>query len=157
MTQPTVMRRSRTYPVGVDEAFDEVMPMPLELLFSRRYGPLPGIKGVTGQDAPWRTTGQTRTIHLADGGTLREELVEVRRPDVFAYRLTDVTGPLRPLASSIDGRWEFEPAGTGVRIAWQWSIHPANRAGALLLPTFARLWQGFARQALDGLEDVLVA
>ena len=29
---------------------------------------------------------------------------------------------MKPLVSSIDGAWEFEKAGTGVRITWRWTL-----------------------------------
>ena len=108
---------SRTYPSGVAKAFDLVLPMALPELFSRRYGPIPPIREVRDQAGAWGSggVGQTRTIVLADGGTMRETLVELERPGAFGYTIGDITGPLKPLARSFVGRWAFEPAGTGVR------------------------------------------
>ena len=62
---------------------------------------------------------------------------------------------MRPLASSIDGLWSFEKAGTGVRITWSWTVRPASSATSLLMPAFGRMWQGYARQALEQLEGLL--
>ena len=101
--------------------------------------------------------GQTRTIVLADHSSMRETLVAVDRPASFGYRLDRLHGPMRPLASSIDGLWSFEKAGTGVRITWSWTVRPASAATALLMPAFGRMWQGYARQALEQLEDLLVS
>ncbi|SHF63184.1 Polyketide cyclase / dehydrase and lipid transport [Jatrophihabitans endophyticus] len=150
------MQRSRTFPVTVEAAFDAVLVLPLEQLFDRRWGPLPPIRGTAGQQGAWGTVGQSRTIHLADGGTMCEELTRVQRPETFAYTITDVTGPMRALAAWVEGRWDFAAAGTGVRVTWAWTVHPRTAATAALLPLFARAWQGYARQALDRLEDVLV-
>lgn len=150
------LAESRTYPVGVARAFDVVLPTPLPALFSRRYAALPAIREIRDQVGEWGTVGQTRTIVLADRGTLRETLVSVDRPGSFAYRVSDITGPMKPIARSIDGRWTFEKAGTGVRITWAWTVHPTSSATNLLMPAFARMWRGYARQAFDEIERILV-
>jgi len=141
----------------VARAFDAVLPLPLPTLFSRRYAALPAIREVRDQDGDWGSVGQTRTILLADRSTMRETLVSVVRPDSFGYRIDQLHGPLRPLASSVDGLWTFEEAGTGVRVTWAWTVHPATAATALLMPAFGRMWQGYARQALEQLEEMLVS
>jgi hypothetical protein len=147
---------SRTYPLAVGPAFDAVLPLPLPFLFSRRYAALPSIREVRDQDGEWGTLGQTRTIVLADGGTMRETLTVLDRPSSFGYTIDRVSGPMRPLASTIDGLWTFEEAGTGVRITWSWTVHPASAATALLMPAFGRMWRGYARQAMELLEQALV-
>jgi hypothetical protein len=87
---------------------------------------------------------------------MREELLEVDRSTSFAYRISGITGPMKPLVTSIDGAWTCEPAGTGVRITWAWTVQPAGRLGRLAMPVFRRMWQGFARQGFDNLEKLLV-
>ncbi|MFC6046211.1 SRPBCC family protein [Nocardioides hankookensis] len=156
MTDALRLSRSRTFPVGVARAFDAVLPLPLPQLFDRRYAALPAIREVRDQDGEWGTVGQTRTIVLADRSTMRETLVSVERPASFGYRIDQVHGPLRPLAASIDGLWAFEKAGTGVRITWSWTVHPSSTATSLLMPALGRMWQGYARQALERLEELLV-
>ena len=147
---------SRTYPVTVERAFDLTLPTPLPALFSRRYAAMPPIREVRDQEGEWGTVGQTRTIVLGDGGTLRETLTEVDRPRTFAYRLADITGPMKPLVSGVEGRWTFEQAGTGVRITWAWTVHPRGRLGRAAMPVFGRMWRPYARVALERLEGVLV-
>ena len=134
-----------------------MLPLALPTLFSRRYAVLPAIREVRDQAGEWGTVGQTRTIVLADRSTMRETLVSVDRPASFGYRIDEVHGPMRPLARSIDGLWAFEKAGTGVRITWSWTVHPASAPTALLMPAFGRMWQGYARQALERLEALLVS
>jgi hypothetical protein len=141
----------------VARAFDAVLPLPLPLLFGRRYAALPAIREMRDQAGEWADAGQTRTIVLADRSTMRETLVSVVRPESFGYRIDRVHGPMRPLASAIDGLWTFERAGTGVRITWSWTVHPSTAATALLMPAFGRMWQGYARQALEQLEGLLVS
>lgn len=156
MTDDVHLSYSRTYPTDVAQAFDEVLPYDLTALFSRRYLAIPPIRSVRDQQGAWGTPGQTRTIALADGGTMREELLEVTRPSRFTYRISGVTGPMKPLVAGLDGTWDFEPAGTGVRITWSWAVRPAGPLGRAAMPVFRRMWQGYARRGFDQLEALLV-
>lgn len=150
-----VLSASRTYPAGVARTFDATLSLPLPYLFEHRYAAIPPVTQVRDQGT-WDAAGQTRTIVLGDGGTLLETLTEVDRPHAFGYRLTDVTGPMKPLVTSIDGRFTFEPAGTGVRVTWSWTVHPRGRLGSAAMPVFARMWRPYARIALERLESALV-
>ena len=150
------LNASRTYPVPVERAFDQLLPTPLPELFSRRYAALPPVREVRDQDGEWGTVGQTRTIVLADRGTMTETLISVDRPRSFGYRICDIAGPMKPLAASVDGVWTFAEAGTGVRITWAWTVVPASSAAVLLMPAFGRMWRGYARQALEQIERILV-
>lgn len=156
MPDPVIVSSSRTVPVPFDDAFARVLPMPLPSIFHRRYGPLPPIRRVD-QSGDWTTAGQTRTIVLADGGTMLETLVTVEAPHRFSYRLTDLTGPLKPLVVAVDGEWLFQAAGTGTEITWRWTLHPRSRVAAAVMPVLTRLWRGYARQALEELSGLLVA
>jgi hypothetical protein len=156
MTSAVHLARSRTFPAGVKRSFEELLACGLDRLFDRRYGAIPPVKRVQGQPDTWGTPGQTRTILLVGGGSVREELREVSSPGRFSYHLDEITGPLKALVRSVDGAWEFEKAGTGVRITWRWTLHPRGRAGALAMPLFERMWQGYARQAFENIERLLV-
>ena len=157
MVDPVTLVRSRTYPLPVEEAFERTLTVPLPKLFDKRYGLIPSVTDTKG-DEPWGTVGQTRVVTTADGATMREQLRAVEPPSRFTYELTDVQGPLRRLIASIDGAWTFEPAGTGARVTWTWVVHPTtSRAAKAATPVLARLWQGYARQALDRLEALLLA
>lgn len=156
VTTPRRLEQSRAYPVDVAHAWATVLPAPLERVFARRYVALPAVREVRDQPLPWGTVGQTRTVVLADGGTMREELTEVVEGRRLGYRITDVTGPMKVLVGSLDGTWAFDPVGTGTRVTWTWVVRPASSAAELAMPVFARLWRGYARQALDGLEDLLL-
>lgn len=156
MTADVLLSYSRTFPADVQRAFDEVLPYDLSALFDRRYAAIPPIKAVRDQAGAWGTPGQTRTIALADGGTMREELLVVDPPSEFRYRITGITGPMKPLVAGLDGVWAFEPAGTGVRITWSWTVRPAGRLGALAMPVFRRMWHGYARHGFDNIETLLL-
>lgn len=105
MVAPLELSRSRSYPLAVEDAFDRLLPMPLELVFARRFGPIPAVRNTEGPQ-PWGAAGQARIVRLADGGCMREELTEVDRPHSFSYTLTEVRGPMKPLAprSAASGR-----------------------------------------------------
>ena len=149
--------RSRTYPVDVQTAYDVVRPVPLQQLFCRRYGPMPPIRETRGHAGEWATeVGQTRTIVLADGGTLHETITDLDPPHSFDYDITNITGPLSPLARRLHGRWEFTPAGTGTRVTWTWDVEPRSALTARLMPVLQRFWNGYARQALEEAEPLLV-
>lgn len=150
------VERSRAIPVSPSDAFARTLPMPLPTLFRRWYGPIPPIKEIRDQDGEWRSVGQTRTIALAGGGTMRETLTEVDPGRSFGYTITGITGPMAPLADHIEGAWIFDPAGTGTRVTWQWILHPKSAFSAPALPVFARLWRGYAQRALESLSDYLV-
>lgn len=156
MAGPLRVAQSRTYPLPVADVFSATLTLPLERLFSKRFGPIPPIESTT-QDGVWGTVGQVRTIHTTDGGTMREELVTVDPPHEFSYVLTEVTGPMKPLVDRVEGAWTFNTVGTGSSITWSWTVCPAGALGRAAMPVFARLWNGYARRALDRLEGHLLA
>lgn len=154
---PTSVERSRAIPVDPADAFAKTLPMPLPTLFRHWYGPIPPIKEVRDQHGDWNSAGQTRTIALAGGGTMRETLTEVTPGRSFGYTITGITGPMAPLIDHVEGSWIFDPAGTGTRITWRWVLHPKSAFSAPALPVFARLWRGYAGRSLETLSDYLVA
>ena len=156
MPSPLTLRASRSIPVDVDTAYAAVLPMPLPRIFSRRYLALPPIAEVRDQAGEWGTVGQTRTIVLADRGTMHETLTSVTPGSSFGYDIAPRSGPLKPLVAGAQGLWAFAPAGNGVEVSWQWVVEP-TRAGALAMPAFGRMWQGYARQALEEVERALLA
>ena len=130
--------------------------MPLPTLFRQWYGPIPPIKEVRDQHGDWHSVGETRTIVLAGGGTMRETLTAVDPGRSFGYTITDITGPMAPLMDHVEGSWIFDQVGTGTRVTWRWVLYPTSAFGAPALPVFARVWRGYAGQALESLSDYLV-
>lgn len=149
------MSQSRAIPVPVDEAFGRVLVHPLPEIFSRRWLALPPIKEVSDQGGVWGTVGQTRTIATADGGRLLETLTSNDGPRSFGYSLSEFRGPMKPLIAKVDGLWTFEAVGTGTRITWTWVVTP-TAAGRLAMPAFGAMWRGYARQALEEVEGILL-
>jgi Polyketide cyclase / dehydrase and lipid transport len=151
------VEQSREIPVSVDDAFGGTLPLPLPTLFRHWYGPIPPIKEVRGQSGDWNAVGQTRTVLLTGGGSMREELTGVDRPRSFGYTLSDITGPMSPLVRLVEGEWIFTATGTGTTVTWRWTIHPRSALAAPLVPVLGRLWKGYARRALEELSKQLVA
>lgn len=156
MPDPVHVSATRTYPIPAERAYDLTIRWPLEELFDSRYGPIPPIVR-TEQDGAWGTLGQVRTIHLGDGGSMQERLTIVEPGQEFGYEITGITGPMKGLAARIEGRWTFEPVGTGCRITWLWTIHPKSSASAWVVPIFGKIWVRYARRALDHLDDLLLS
>ncbi len=157
MPSPLIVSADRALPVSVENAFDRTIVLPLPELMCRRYGVLPAVRSVDGFTSPWGSgVGQTRRIDTADGGGMTETLLLVDRPHRFAYQLGSISGPMKALAASVEGEWAFEPAGTGTRVTWSWTVRAANGAASVALPAFGRMWQGYARQSLEELERALV-
>jgi hypothetical protein len=157
MPGPTSVSSSRVVPAPIDETYLRTIELPLPELFSRRYLAVPAVTRVDQHDpGSWGTVGQTRTIHLGGGGSMLETLTRCDRPEAFGYDITEVRGALSPLVERIEGTYSFEKAGTGTRVTWSWRMHPKGPLGAAGLPVFARMWRGYARQALEQLERSLV-
>lgn len=151
------MACSRAIPVDPRTAMRRTLELPLPTLFNRWYGPMGPVRAVHEyQSGPWGSAGQVRSIVQAGGTTLREELNRVDEPSMFAYTLTKITGPLGPLVDHIDGQWMFAPVGTGTKVMWFWTVHPKTDLAGYAMPAFARIWTGFARQALEQLSDELL-
>jgi len=153
---PVSVEQSRAIPVDVQHAFDGTLPIPLPTIFCRRYALLPPIKEVRGQVGTWGQVGQVRTVVTSDGGTMREVLTDVDAPHSFTYQLSDITGPVRPLVDSIEGRWEFTSKGTGTLITWRWTLHPRG-VGAPLMPLIIKMWRNYAKNSLEQLSELLLA
>jgi hypothetical protein len=155
MARSLTVSSSRAYRADVQRAFALTMPIDLSLIF-KRVGVFPAIDGVRGQEGAWSTTGQTRTVLLADGSTIDERLTAVTPGKSFGYALTNITGAFRLLVSTIDGRWDFAPApGGGSTVTWSWRLHPRNAATLPALLVVGALWRPYARKALDELAATL--
>jgi hypothetical protein len=157
VAQSLVVDESRVVNISAEEAFARTLPAPLPDLFKRWHGPFPPVKEVREQTGAWDAAGQTRTVRLAGGGSMREELTSVDPPRSFGYRLTRVTGPMALLVDHVAGEWIFTPAADGTEITWRWDIYAQSALTSWALPLFGRIWKGYARQALRDLSVMLTA
>jgi hypothetical protein len=154
--EPLHLESSRAIPVAYETALARVLPAPLPQIFGRRYAAITPIAEVRDQAGGWDAAGETRTIVLADGATMRETLTGIDSPSSFSYEITPLSGPLKLLVGHVAGRWSFAPAGTGTRVTWSWDVTPASGVASFAMPVIGRMWKGYARQSLESLEDLLV-
>jgi hypothetical protein len=142
------IEESRAIPLSLPDAFRGTLLFPLPELFRHRSGPIPPIKEIRGQDGEWGTVGQTRTLMLQGGGSVREELTSVEAPNSFGYHLSEVEGPMSLLFTGVDGLWSFTQTGTETTVHWQWTVYPRSAVPGFVISAFAHYWHEFARTAL---------
>ncbi len=151
------LEASRVIPLSPQEAYDLVRIRPLQDIFADRYLAIPSIKETRDEPETWDTVGQSRTIVLADGGTLREELTSVVDGRSFGYVITQITGPMKALVAQANGLWSFTPGGPGTKVTWSWEVQPNGIVGKAAMPVFAKMWKGSAKKALARIEGLAVA
>ncbi len=148
---------SRLVAVEPSAAFDRLIVAALPEIFARRYALFPAVEKVLDEPAEeWGTVGQTRTIVLADGARVRETLLSVDRPHGYTYLLDEIHGRLRPFVRTVEGAWTVTPEGTGARIGWAWTLHPASPPGRLTMNVIGKMWKGYADRALAEVETILM-
>ena len=152
---PVTFSASETYASPTQQAFDAVLPAPLPGIFDRRHLALPPITEVHDQTGDWSRPGETRTIVLSDGASMRERLVAVEPPHRFDYELDALTGPLGLLVRRVEGRWAFEPAGGGTRVTWSWQVHPRSPLTRPAVLAVRAMWNGYARLGLQRVGQLL--
>jgi len=110
------------------------------------YGFLPGVVRTSSNTGPWDTPGSSRTVHLADGTTAREQVTAYERPQYFGYRTDRYTFALRHLANSATGQWWFNAQSGGTHVKWTYGFDSKRRLTAPILILFIRLqWGGYMR------------
>jgi hypothetical protein len=105
--------------------FETLVPIDLTSIM-RGYAFLPAVVAVDGQDGPWNARGQTRTLRLADGNTLREELTEYRKPDAVRYAIDGITGPLGALVHGARGSFDFIAHDDATTVEWTYVYLPRS-------------------------------
>ena len=142
------VRVTRRIAVPPEELFERFAPIDLSTII-KRWGPLPGVKGVRDQTGDWDRPGVSRTVVLDDGSTAKEELVAYNPPHHFGYELT-FGAPTSALASNAAGTWFFHPAGdSGTDLEWMWAFAPRPGAGLVVELVLAPLWRRYAEQTLE--------
>jgi Polyketide cyclase / dehydrase and lipid transport len=153
----THFEQSRLYSgVTIQTAYDVVRPAPLPDVFAERHGPMPRITEVTDQVGEWGTeVGQTRRIHMSDGGTVLETLTSLDAPRSFGYRLSEIGGPMKLLVSGVSGRWSFAAEDDGTRVTWSWDVDAKSVLAKPVLPVLGLFWNGYAAKALARAEQMV--
>jgi polyketide cyclase/dehydrase/lipid transport protein len=124
------------------------VPIELARMFTG-FGPLPAVVGTRDQTGDWDHVGAARTVELADGSEVREQITAHEAPSHFAYRLSGFTGALRLLVAHVDGAWWFSDAeGGDTHVRWMYVFQPRAGRATLVRATVGPLWSAYARRAL---------
>lgn len=143
----TTLRTAISAPIGAVFDFVAAEGVLPEVLTG--YGLLPAVASTSGNTGPWDRPGSSRTVHLADKTTSREEVTAYQRPGYFAYRTSDYTFALKYLARSADGQWWFDEVGRQTNVRWTYTFEARGPITAILLQVFARFqWAGYMRVCL---------
>lgn len=114
------------------------------------YSLLPAVVRTSGNTGPWDKPGSSRTVHLADSTTSREEVTDYKRPGFFSYRTSDYTFALKYLATSAEGQWWFEERQGETHIRWTYTFTAKGAVTAILLLLFVKSqWTGYMRVCLE--------
>lgn len=116
---------------------------------------LPGVTKTTGTTGPWDVPGSSRTIHLTDGNTAREEVTAANAPDYFAYVVTEFTHPLvRRLVKESRGQWWFTDDGSGTHVKWTYAFEGRSvLAMPLILPLVKILWNRLMKAGMENIKE----
>jgi hypothetical protein len=113
------------------------------------YGLLPGVASTSGNTGPWNRPGSSRTVHLADGNTAREEVTAYERPNYFAYRTDNYSFALKYISTGAKGQWWFNADNGLTHIKWSYAFTAKGPFTAVLLSLFVRSqWAGYMRVCL---------
>jgi hypothetical protein len=119
--------------------------------FYPKSGALPAVNAVADQPATWDTPGQTRQLLLSDGGSVIEHITDVRRPDFFAYDLTDFQKLFGRLVEHARAEWTFAAVDGGTSIHWSYTFFPRPGARIVLALIVRLLWAPYMRRVLPGI------
>jgi hypothetical protein len=146
----TTARAEGHAPAHPDRTYEILTPSDPSRFYGR-FGPIPATVEVTDQTGDWDAVGQTRTLHLSDGGSVVETLTLVDDPSRFQYQLTDFTGFFGWIVSYARAEWDFDAAEEGTRIRWSYTFWGQPARGWLLAVIVKVFWARYMRQVLPGL------
>jgi hypothetical protein len=110
---------------------------------------LPAVVGTSGNTGPWDTPGSSRTVHLKDGSTAREEVTGYDRPAYFAYQRLHLRAPPhrrgrdRPVV--VHARGPGHPGAVDLHLQGQ-GLAPRPGADGLRPPALVRVHGGVPGQ-----------
>lgn len=154
------VRTSAAVPLAV--AWEAFVPVALSEVFPKSKGPVPAVRGTSGQDGRWDVVGRSRSVHLENGSTVREEITAsypsggaspTGKVATFSYRVSGFSGLLGLLAKEAHGTWRFKqisPEKTSIQ--WTYTFMPKNWLGSVPLRlVLATFWRAYMS---DGIENI---
>ena len=114
---------------------------------------IPATVRVGNQTGGWDAVGQTRTLHLSDGSSVRETTTDVERPGFFAYELTDFTKAFGPIVDHARAEWHFDAVEGGTRVTWTYTFFARPGRGWIVALIVKLAWAAYMRKVMPGLVD----
>lgn len=108
----------------------------------------PAVTGVDGQEGAWDQVGASRTIRLADRGSVVETIVEFTERHSFAYELTGFTDAFDRFVHGVRGEWSFAPDGSGSIVRWTWEFAPRPGRRLLMSAVLGPLWRVYMQRMI---------
>ncbi len=121
--------------------------------FYPKFRIIPATVRVENQTGAWDAVGQTRTLHLSDGSSVRETTKDVERPGFFAYELTHFTKAFGPLVDHARAEWHFDAVDAGTRITWTYTFFARPGRGWIVALIVNLAWAAYMRRVMPGLVD----
>lgn len=151
MAHRVAITRTAVLPGTPDAVFEFITAEDVLPKLLTGYGPLPAVVGTSGHAGPWDRPGSERTIHLADGTTVREQVSRHASPGFFAYRVWSFGNPIiRTLAEEARGEWTFTAAPEGTEVSWTYAFSAKSGWTAVPLRAIVQiLWRGYMDVCLD--------
>jgi hypothetical protein len=115
--------------------------------FYPKAGVLPAVVEVRHQTGGWDAAGQTRTLVLSDGGSVKETLRSATEP-LFAYDLSNFTGVFGALVAGARSEWRVAAEGAGSSIAWTYAFTAQPGRGLLVAAIVRFAWAPYMRRVL---------
>ena len=145
-TGPAATVHARS-PLAPDVLLPLIAEEPLPGMFTG-WGPFPAVRSVEGQDGAWDAVGRTRLLQLADGGSVRETIVEFDPGHSFAYELTRFTDVFDRLVRGVRGEWSATPDGTGSVVRWTWEFAARPGRRTLMALVVGPLWRVYMQRMI---------
>lgn len=144
----------------VADVWKRFVPIALPEVFPNAKGPIPPVVAVEDQDGRWDTVGRARTVVLADGMRVREQITfsdptngaPAEGQARFGYTVSGFSGPLSWLVSEARGFWVFEGQGNQTKITWTYQFQPTSAlTRPLAAAIIALFWRAYMK---DGMHNV---
>lgn len=156
MTSRPFASRATATTMRPEVAVPAVAMLPLPEMLLRR-GPFPAVTRVEGQTGDWDHVGATRLIHLSDGGTVRETVVEYAGSSGFAYDLEGFTDIFGRIVHGVRGEWTAAAGAGGTDLRWTWRFDPRPGWGLFARYLLAPAWGLYMRWTIDRMVRILEA
>ena len=148
--RPVEHTEIRDVSVSVVRLFDVVVDEGVLPKVLHRYGLVPAVTGTEDVSGRWDVPGSRRTVRLADGSAVHEQVTDWHRPTRFAYRVDGFSGASALLATAAVGRWVFAGDDQTSTFTWTYAFTPRHALARPALWAFvAAQWAGYMRQCAD--------